>query len=79
MGEETLRVRHIPIVAFFLLPVGVILTIVDWLFDFLPDYVGIALSILTVTACVMGAWWLQRRGPRLGLAGRHRKSAPSEE
>ena len=79
MGHETLRVRHIPIVAFLLLPTGVILTIVDWLFDFLPDGVGIALSISTVVACVMWAWWLQRRGPRVGLAGRHRRSAPAEE
>ena len=79
MGDQTPRVRYIPIMAFFLLPVGVILTIVDWLFNFLPDDVSSALSILTVVACVMWAWWLQRRGARPGLAGRHRKSALSED
>jgi hypothetical protein len=78
MGDESLRVRHMPIVAVFLVPIGVILTIIDWLFDFLPDGVSIALSICTVVACVMWAWWLQRRGSRLGLAGRHRKSPPPE-
>jgi hypothetical protein len=79
MGDETLRLGRIPIVAFFLLPTGVVLTVIDWLFDFLPDGVGIVLSILTVVACVRWAWWLQSRGRRRGLAGRRRKGAPSEE
>jgi hypothetical protein len=57
----------------FLLPVGLALTVVDWVFNLFPEPASNALSVLTVAACFVWAWRLQRRDRGSGAVGRHRR------
>ena len=79
VATENPRLRDIPILALLLVPTGVILTLVDWLFHLLPEPLDMAVSVLSVAGCLYWAWWFQRRDRPLGAGGKHRAPSTHED
>lgn len=79
VATESPRLRDIPILALLLVPTGLILTLVDWLFHFLPEPLDIVVSVLSVAGCLYWAWWFQRRDKQPGAGGRHRTPSSHED
>ena len=77
VATESPRLRDIPILALLLVPTGLILTLVDWLFHFLPEPWDVAVSVLSIAGCLYWAWWFQRRHVPHRSGGRHRRYNPS--
>lgn len=77
VATESPRLRDIPILALLLVPTGLILTLVDWLFHFLPEPLDVAVSGLSIAGCLYWAWWFQRRHEPHRSGGRHRSSSSS--
>lgn len=79
VATESPRLRDIPILALLLVPTGLILTLVDWLFHFLPEPLDVLVSVLSVAGCLYWAWWFQRRDKQPGAGGRHRTPSSRED